>query len=321
MLKVILGLFLSGCLMPGMIYAQYIDNTASYRDVDGEKYYRMNYENDFFTGTDQYYTQGYSLEWVSPGLKKNPLTRVLIRLNDNSKYGLSFEHYGLTPTSIESDEILYGDRPFSACIMLKTFSISTDTIRKIRFSSLLSTGLIGRAALGEEIQRDIHRFIGRKDPRGWQYQIGNDIILNYEINYEKLIYDSKLFSVNTHSQLRIGTLSDKIQAGLTFTAGKLRTAFHGNQTTRGRKLNVQFYAQPLINFIAYDATLQGGVFHKNSPYTLKNDEIERITLQGNFGAIFRHRRIYFEYIQSMLGKEFETGKPHQWGGVRFGLMI
>ena len=102
--------------------AQKIDNTASFRDVKSDHYFRFHYDNDYFTGTDQFYTQGYAFELTSPAFKKNPVNFLFVKLkNSSEKNGLSLEHVGFTPTTIKSNEILYGDRPFGASIFLKSF--------------------------------------------------------------------------------------------------------------------------------------------------------------------------------------------------------
>ena len=51
--------------------AQVIDNTASFKNNNSDKYVRLQYDNDFFTAKDEYYTQGITLEWVHPILKNS----------------------------------------------------------------------------------------------------------------------------------------------------------------------------------------------------------------------------------------------------------
>jgi lipid A 3-O-deacylase len=37
-----------------------------------DHYFRLNYDNDFFSATDRYYTQGILAELILPGIKKSP---------------------------------------------------------------------------------------------------------------------------------------------------------------------------------------------------------------------------------------------------------
>jgi hypothetical protein len=308
-------------ILPLLSFSQRIDNTASFREINSNHYFRYHYDNDFFTGTDYYYTQGHNIEFVSPKLSKNPINILFIKLkNSKQKYGLSFEQIGFTPTSIESDEILYDDRPFSAAATLKSFLISTDTIHKTTLSSTLTIGIIGPFTLGKEIQTEIHEWINHKIPHGWQYQIQNDVILNYEISHEKQLYRlNDLFALNSNAKLRLGTMNTNISGGLTTTFGKINSPFVSLKNKED--FQIYLYCQGLVTAVGYDASLQGGIFNQNSPYVITDQNMERFTFQSNFGIVLRHKKLYLEYCHSELTKEFKTGSAHRWGGFRIGLSL
>lgn len=307
-------------LLPLVCIGQRIDNLASFRNVTGEKYFRIHYDNDFYGKTDYYYTQGYDLEFVNPSLKKNPLSHTLLRLkNSRTKYGISFEHYGFTPTSIKSNEILRNDRPFAGVIMLKSFAVSVDTLHKSRLSSVLSTGMLGPAAFAGKMQKKIHSWTGDAEPMGWQYQIKNEVVINYELNYEKEIFNvPNIVSLNTNSGIRLGTLSDKIQGGATLTIGRFDSPFQTREKRIKNNYQLYFYTQPLVSLVGYDATMQGGIINRNSPYTLTAGQINRFTFQNSYGVILSVRNLYVEYYRTYLSKEFKTGRTHKWGGLKIG---
>lgn len=290
--------------------------------MPGDTYVRLHYDNDFFAESDYYYTQGYSFEVVTPGLRKNPLNKILLNKGQSIHYGLAFEHYGFTPTSISSDAILYNDRPFAGCIMLKSFRVSTDTISKTRLVAIISMGMIGPAAFAGKMQAKIHEWTGDRDPKGWQYQIKNDVVINYAVQFQKELFNYKnLVALNTETQIQIGTLTNKAQAGLTMRLGKFNAPFSNLSNGFGRHFQCYIYNQPLVGFNVYDATLQGGVFSRNSPYKLTSSQINRVTFQDNFGVIVQCWRLYLEYYQSFLTSEFRTGMDHRWGGVKIGFML
>ncbi|GAB4050122.1 lipid A deacylase LpxR family protein [Spirosoma litoris] len=307
-----------GCLIPMLGFAQRIDNTASFRQIDRDKYCRFHYDNDYFTATDHYYTQGYNIEIVNPALRKNPLTKLLLKSRDSQvQYGLALEHFGFTPTTLGSDAILMGDRPFAACILLKTFSISTDTLRRVRIASLLSTGIIGPVAFGYEMQSAIHRLINGVEPHGWQHQIRNDAIVNYSLNYEKQLYAYRhALSVSANAQAQVGTFVDRLQTGFVVMAGRFDSPF--GITANRLPLQLYVYAQPLVSLVAYDASLQGGLFNRSSPYVIPTEQVSRTTFQANYGVVLRYKKLYLEYYQSLLTREFGTGMPHRWGGIKIG---
>ena len=296
--------------------AQLIDNTSTFREVQAKKYFRFHYDNDFFTKTDYYYTQGITLEYVNPVIRKFPVTAVLFKpKNSTSKYGITFNLFGYTPTSIKSNTILYGDRPFEGSMSVKLFTASSNNEKRIRIASAISIGIIGPAALGEEIQTNIHRWTGNKIPKGWQYQVKNDIILNYQVNYEKELFRLNNFMLNSASELRAGTLHNRISSGFNFMAGHFTNRY---QNGTKKKTEYYLYGQSRINVIGYDATMQGGLFNRKSPYTIASADISRITFQADGGLVINFRKLFVSYNQSFLTREFKNGKHHRWAGLSIG---
>lgn len=297
--------------------AQLIDNTSSFRNIQSKNYFRFHYDNDYFTKTDYYYSQGITLEYVHPRLKKNPLTRILVKpKNSDAKYGVTFNLFGYTPTSINSEAILYGDRPYESSMSFKTFAVGSDSIHNHRIASAFSIGIIGPAAQGEQIQTGIHRWLKNILPKGWQHQIQNDIIINYQFNYEKkLLGTGNGFLLNVAAEARLGTLHNRAGGGFNFMTGHFNNPY---QSGKRNKMEYYFFGQSRLNFIGYDATMQGGLLNRKSPYTIAAGDVSRITFQADAGMVVNFKKLYFSYTQSFLTKEFETGRYHRWGGISFG---
>lgn len=306
-------------ILPCSLLAQVMDNTASYRQIASDRYVRLHYENDYFSESDEFYTQGINMEFVQPVLRKFPLSYALIHASSKEmKNGLAIEHLGYTPTSIGHNEILYGDRPFAAALFLKTFSILNDSVRHYRVVSALSLGVIGPAAGGEEMQQSIHRWIGDVQPLGWQYQIQNDLVLNYQAEIEKQVFSVfNVFMANVKGGGMLGTLFSKGYGSAVLMAGLFDSPFTSFVKYR-KKFQIYAYMEPRINVVGYDATLQGGVFNQSSPYTIAAGDIKRLVYQHNFGIVFKLKRFYAEYFQSFLSQEFAPQGVHRWGGVRIG---
>ena len=316
--KLLLLLFLT---MPNIFMAQKIDNMASFRDMKSTNYFRFHYDNDYFTSTDKEYTQGYNFELVSPRLAKNPVNHLFITpKNSEFKYGLSLEHIGFTANNIASNQIQFDDRPFAAAIMLKSFLIATDTINKSRIISSLNLGIIGPGAFGGDMQTAIHEATGNTIPLGWYNQIKNDVVVNYEISFEKqLLRFNDFFTVQSNTTVRIGTLFTNASVGLNATLGIINSPF---TTLKNKsKFQLYLYTQPLVNFIGYDATLQGGLFNHKSVYTIKESDIERFTFQNNYGIVLQYRWLYLEYSRTLLTREFSYGSQFKWGGIRIGFKL
>lgn len=306
-------------IIQGDLQAQLIDHTALFRNISSSKYFRFHYDNDFFTKTDDYYTQGITFEYVIPSIKRFPVSRLLVKLqNSDPDYGFALNLIGYTPTSILSETVLYGDRPYASAITLKTFNTGSDTIHKMRLSSAVSLGVLGPAALGKEIQAGIHRLLDNPIPKGWATQVQNDIILNYEVSMDKAIISSNHFLLNICGEARVGTLNDRISIGFNFLSGEYNNPY---RTTQKKKLEYYFYRQVRSHLVGYDATLQGGLFKRNNPYVIFNDDIERPVLQADAGIVVNYKKLLLLYTQSILTREFNTGHFHRWGGISIGFIL
>lgn len=298
-------------------FGQRVENASSYRNIGAERYVRLNYENDFFALSDEYYTQGVNLEFVAPAIAKFPLARLLFQ-NDHlaTRTGIAIEHQGFTPSNILKGEVLKNDRPYSSSLMLKTFSIVSNPYTHHRLATQFSLGVIGPWAMGKEIQVALHERINPdKVPQGWKNQIHNDIIINYQVDYEHALWVRRLFQVTAKGGARAGTYSTRLSSAFTLTTGYFDNPFEF-ANTQDKKFQIYLYAEPQLNLVIFDATLQGGVFNQRSPYTLNRDEISRLVFQQNAGLVIKIHSLVLEYSLALITREFKSGTMHSWGSVR-----
>lgn len=301
-------------------FAQRIENESVIRAIHADHYFRFYYENDFVALTDYYYTSGMNIELVKPALKKNPLNKVFFRLpGSKSKYGLALDQYAFTPHQITYSGILYGDRPYAGCISVNSFRIATDEKRRQQISTSLILGLIGPATYWKSVQTFLHkRLIPAPQPKGWDHQIQNDLILNYKVDVEKNLIKSNSFLLNGNVEAVGGTMNDKLSTGLSVMIGKMNDPFQSNER---KNWELYFFGHSFVNVIGYDATLQGGMLNRKSPYTLSSSEINRFTFQNQIGLMFHHKKFSLELSESFLSKEFKTGIKHIWGGLGLGFEL
>jgi len=298
-------------------YCQRIENESVIRKIDADHYFRFYYENDFVFLTDYYYTSGMSLELVKPALKKNPLNTVFVHLpNAKMKYGIAVDHYAFTPTDYTYSKILYGDRPYAGCISFKSFCIETVSEKREQLSNSLILGVIGPAALWKTTQTFFHkRLFKAPQPMGWNNQIRNDFIVSYKVNFEKNVMASDYFYVNANAEAIAGTLNDKLSTGLSLMIGKLNDPFQTSGKISAKKGQAYIFAHSFVSMIGYDGTMEGGLFDKNSPYTLSASDIYRFTVQSQVGLMVKIKTFYLELAGNFLSKEFKTGLRHKWGSL------
>jgi hypothetical protein len=283
-------------------------------EIGGNKYIGLYYENDFFTGTDMYYTQGIRLELVDPVLRYSPVMLLLPTLRNSSvKYGLSADQDCFTPTNITSPTILYGDEPFAGYIYLGHYKVSTDNDRKQKLTSELDAGEIGSCASCEQEQKAIHKFFTNNvQPDGWQYQVSRGLMLNYKLRYEKAFYSDTAIDIDAVGQINAGTVYDNALAGFALHLGKMQSYFSANRNSA-----FQLYGnfQLWMEGVAYNGTMQGALFAPASVYTLSSKQLDHVVLGDSYGICLSYHNILLEYSATRITNEIIMGFNHGWGHI------
>ena len=271
------------------------------------------YDNDFFSATDYYYTQGVRFEFVFPFVKKIPTTKLLFHFkkNTNEKYGFAFNQECFTPTSIRRDTVFTGDRPFAGAIYLSFFRVSNNFEKQRRIISEIDLGGVGPCASCRETQENIHKWLKNIQPLGWQYQVGNDLVLNYFLKYEKNIMYTKWYDMIGFADTKAGTLYDNLGIGFLMRAGLKENYF--SVTDFSKKVQFYLFAKGDMHVIGYSATMQGGVFRKDNIYTISPKDIERFVFCGYGGIVLSYKKLSLEYTKVFLSPEYKNGLPHRWG--------
>ena len=274
------------------------------------------YANDLFFRTDYYFTQGMTLTLVHPALARLSVRHLLLSgpRGSTQHYGLRLRYDGFTPLRIQDPFIRLGDRPYAAYGYASFFRISNQPARHQRLTTALELGFIGPAAGGKELQTAIHRATGNAEPRGWDFQIRNAPIVGYHLAFEK-----QLAAASGHVELlgtteaSLSTLYTYASTGLRLRAGWLNPYFSSLGLTG--QSSWQLYGQANLEgrLIGYDATLQGGLFTSNDPYTLAAGAIRRTVLRSSGGLVLAHEKLSFEATVTWTSPEFVGGRTHRWG--------
>lgn len=293
--------------------------TDSLSDLSKDnRYFRFIYDNDFFSYTDRYYTQGVMPELIAPFVRKSPVSYALIKLSRFAQnyYGLSLEQDVFTPKSILMDTLNRLERPYTATMVLRHSLYSVDPVKRNRLTTKLELGIIGPNAKGEETQKGIHKATANAAPQGWEWQLSQDVVINYDALFEKGIVTKKYFECIGYGEARAGTLYDDIAAGICLRAGLMNSYFESFGIAKNSKRKFQLFlvAKGQAKLVGYNATLQGGLF-STSIYEMDAKTVERKVYTTYFSAILAYKRMSFEYMRAYLTKEFSRGIDHGWGRV------
>lgn len=146
-------------------------------------------ENDVVSGSDRNYTNGLLLSYLSPATTAEHISqRIARRLpfldpDHGLRFGLGLGHNIFTPEDKDARALVRDDRPYAAWLYF-SFSLLSYQERNARPGALgdvdfmqtlaLDLGVIGPAALGEEIQNNWHTLIGVEHANGWDNQLENE---------------------------------------------------------------------------------------------------------------------------------------------------
>jgi lipid A 3-O-deacylase len=275
--------------------------------------------NDFFFGTDYYFTQGIMLEWVSPVLARSPANFLLPKgpAGGVRTHGMRLHYDGFTPLNINTVRIRFGDRPYAAYFYVSMYRASNQAEKKQRLTTALELGYIGPAAGGKFIQTKIHELAHFTTPRGWDNQVRADAVLGYRVSYEKqLLAAGRVVEGIGTAEASLSTLYTYAEVGGLLRIGHFAPYFANpvvGPTPRASRW--QCYGQATVSgrLVGYDATLQGGVFDRSSPYKLAASQVQRTSLHSTGSFVLTHNEMSYSATAVYVGPEFTKGRSHRWG--------
>jgi len=163
-------------LLPASARAEFVTGPA-----DDSGALTFVFENDILgaLGTDRHYTQGMRLAYLSGeerlwGWVKSLAHKVPFYPEDGrmrSTWAIGQNLY--TPEDIKTAELIVDDRPYAGWLCAAV-GLVTDTRRSLDVIEF-SVGVVGPAALGEELQSWFHELIDSPDPQGWGNQLHDEL--------------------------------------------------------------------------------------------------------------------------------------------------
>ena len=306
---------------------------------------RFTLENDLFANTDENYTNGIKLTWISPDLTasrdNNELPAWgssiidLMPLSDapaiQRNVGFALGQKIFTPRDIERTDLIRNDRPYAAWLYLSAAFYNKTP--KSMDTYELQLGVVGPAALGEEAQNSVHRLRGFSEAKGWANQLQNEpgILLLAERKWRVFQYSDPEthlgMDIISHLGGSVGNILTYVNTGAEFRFGwNVPTDFgtslirpggdagspSNNRDTRFSKSDhfaLYFFVAYSGRLVLRDIFLDGNTFassHRVDKKYLVGDLIMGAsTLLGDFKL---------SYAQVFRSKEFKG----QGGGSSFG---
>ncbi|MBC7416767.1 MAG: lipid A deacylase LpxR family protein [Pedobacter sp.] len=275
-------------------------------------------ENDAYLATlnDRYYTNGLFIYYRRAINPANFNANVVKKI-----YEISVGQKIFTPYSGDVPIKENQDRPFAGYLAAGgSYSVfyKKETLLKIT----AQIGTTGPNSFAEKGQKFLHKTIGFYTPEGWEYQIKNELALNLSANAAKLFYrtNDKIFDVTGEGYGNLGSTFSGAGISALLRIGTLNQLFNSSSynatigETADKRFNEKelfFYLRPKLNYVAYDATIQGSLFNNDSPVTFG---VEPIVFEQQAGANYTIRRLSFDFSVIFKTKEVKSiAKPQNYG--------
>ncbi|MCX6166466.1 MAG: lipid A deacylase LpxR family protein [Sphingobacteriales bacterium] len=274
-------------------------------------------DNDAYLarGQDKYYTNGIFISYRfanKPKKENSALAKQLTQLELGQK--MYNAQSGYIP------DIVYIDRPITAYLYAGAskhwFYRSENSL-----SLGVQLGTIGPNALGKQAQELIHKLGGFYPPKGWEYQLNNEIGLNFQMAYTRFLQrsSSKKLDLSINSGANLGNTYSGLSGGFTLRTGRMNslnsTAYNRSNLSDANSTNeFFFFAKPQLDWVAYDASISGGLFLKDKgPITFNS---QPWVLSQEFGLVFAQKRWSAQLSYTFKTHEINSrAKAHQFGTI------
>jgi lipid A 3-O-deacylase len=280
-------------------------------------------DNDSYLGqgSDRYYTDGLFF-FYRHALDVKGYNKLA-----NKVLGFELGQKIFNPQSGAVPSTSYVDRPFAGYLYAgANVNYLYKNESNLKFGAQL--GLVGPASGAEAAQTWVHKNFGFYTPAGWQYQIKNDVELNLSAEYNKLIARDTAVDFSFASYANLGNGFTGAGFGALVRLGSFNKLFNSASTQSSVTADADYkptnkhefflYYKPLLNFIGYDATVQGSLFRKhNDPTSLEITlDPERVVFSNEIGLTYTTSRWTFDAAATLHTKDVkEMVKSHQWGSV------
>ena len=162
--------------------------------------WRFEYSNDVFFNKDNKISNGWSLQkqsavaphwdaleavpdfvrrWgnVIPSLTKEGLIY---------RAGIAIGQVIQTPDDLSRHDLIKDDVPYAGALTLQAtwYAFNDDEFRGFE----ITAGVAGPLSLAEQTQKRVHKLIGSPDPKGWDHQLKNEPLINFNYMRKKKVW-------------------------------------------------------------------------------------------------------------------------------------
>lgn len=327
-------LFMSGAIAA----EQPKDNIASRSST-----FTFSLENDLFGDTDQQYTSGIQIGWISADVDHYQQALNLPEwmfkylpfiphAGAQKNIGINIGQKIFTPEDLESRVVIEDDRPYAGWLYgaLSFISKTESRLDTVEFQ----LGIVGPAALGEDAQNSIHDLRGFATAKGWDNQLENEpgLAIIYERKWRPFKSANATgfgYDIITHAGGAIGNVYAYLNAGAEARIGwnlpadfgtslmrpggnsSAPTTFNDPRLSSNKNFGAHLFAGITGIFKGRDIFLDGNTFSDSH-------DVNKEYLVGDLvlGASIIFSKVKLSYAQVFRTREFEKQDiKHNFGSV------
>ena len=309
-------------LMAAVMLMTAVSASAQNRELDDATILNIQWENDAFIldGQDKHYTNGLRFSflrpddrvpsWVLKSARAVPWFPKGGRIRPAWSLGQSL----YTPEDIKTTELVEDDRPYAAWLYVGAgLVVENGRILDVMEFSL---GVVGPAALGEQVQSGIHEIIDSPLPQGWDNQLHNELTVQatWQRKWRQLHVGDHGFGVDVlpHIGGTLGNVHIYGAGGATVRLGwdlpgdygppRIQPALPGSEFFVPRRtFGGYFFVGAEGRVVLRDMFLDGNTFghsHSVEKNTIVGD------MQGGFALVYHGFRLAYTYV--VRTKEFKN---------------
>jgi hypothetical protein len=188
-------------------------------------------------------------------------------------FGIGLMQTMYTPEDLTLKDPDVSDWPYTGALFLSHSLNSSNPVKTYSLNTEIIAGVMGKASMAEQMQKTIHKIIASDEPMGWDKQYPTDVLLNLNFSLEKQLWHyGHVLEVIGGGEGMAGTMINGASLYGFIRIGKIQPYFNGfiQQYTKPfhqkNKLQIYMIIKPALDWVGYNAVLQGGVFNGRSDY-------------------------------------------------------
>jgi lipid A 3-O-deacylase len=256
-------------------------------------YFTIISENDIYVpkGQDRHYTNGLRLSFGLKNDNDHAWYRFIDRFSIKShqpetrSFEFAIGHNMYTPQFFLSPVLQSNDRPYAGWI----YGELSTTINKpgVEDGIAINFGIVGPAALGEEVQKLNHSITGDPKPQGWKFQLRNEpaILIRYRRSWFTPLIESEEIKTDliTRTGLSLGNVFTNASAGFALRMGnylperelplRIQPGMSGNKAMapiRKDRFDWMLFAEIQGRGVSHNIFLDGNTFTDSHSVTKRN---------------------------------------------------